>query len=125
MDGEKTWMEMITCDIITPYGGIDLGQHWLRWWLVAWQHQAITLTSVDYSSKVFCGIHLRTISQEMPQIYLSWWLIQDSSHISQGPMSQMLVGFQQDYLQTCLVFCDAYNVSVLTMVGCKSWSFHV
>ena len=25
------------CGQVTPYGDIDLGQHWLRWWLAAWQ----------------------------------------------------------------------------------------
>ena len=24
---------------VTPYGEIDLGQHWLRWWPVTWWHQ--------------------------------------------------------------------------------------
>ena len=26
---------------VMPYGDLDLGQHWLSQWLVAWQHQAI------------------------------------------------------------------------------------
>ena len=30
----------------------------------AWWQQAITYANVDLSSKVFCGIHLRAISQE-------------------------------------------------------------
>ena len=33
-----------------PYGDIDLGQHWLRWWLAAWRHHAITSTNVVFSS---------------------------------------------------------------------------
>ena len=37
------------CDTVTPYGDIDLGQHWLRQWLVAWGYQAITRTNVDLS----------------------------------------------------------------------------
>ena len=36
-------------------------------WLVAWRHQAITRTNVDLSSVRFCGVHVRTISQEIPQ----------------------------------------------------------
>ena len=51
------------------YGGIDLGQHWLRQWLVAWWHQAITWTNVDLSSNVVSGIHLRAILHEMLKIY--------------------------------------------------------
>ena len=47
--------------LVTPYGDIDLGHHWLRQWLVAWQHQAITWTNVDLSSVKFCGIHLTMI----------------------------------------------------------------
>ena len=31
---------------------------------IAWRHQAITWTNVDLSSKMFCGIHLKAISQE-------------------------------------------------------------
>ena len=53
---------------MAPYGNVDLGQHWLRWWLVAWWHQAITWTSVDYWSVRPHGIHLRAISQEMLKI---------------------------------------------------------
>ena len=31
------------CSLVMPYDDINLGQHWLRSWLVAWWHQAITL----------------------------------------------------------------------------------
>ena len=39
----------------------------LRLWLVAWWHHAITWTNVDLSSVRSSGIHLRAISQEIPQ----------------------------------------------------------
>ena len=52
---------------MTPYGDRKLGQHWPRYWLVAWRHQAITWTNVDFSSIKSCGVHVRTISQEIPQ----------------------------------------------------------
>ena len=52
------------CGPAMPYGNIDLGQHWLRKWHIAWQHPAITWVKVDLS-KVFCGIHLRAILQEV------------------------------------------------------------
>ena len=26
------------CGQVTPYGNIDLGQHWFMQWLVVWQH---------------------------------------------------------------------------------------
>ena len=47
------------CGLVTPYGGRDLGQHWLRWWLGA--------VNVDWSSVKSSDIHIRAISQEMPQ----------------------------------------------------------
>ena len=50
-----SWITQI--NTLTPCGDIDLGQHWF----VAWQHQAITWTDVDFSSMEFCGIHLTTI----------------------------------------------------------------
>ena len=51
--------------IMMPYNNIDLGQHWLRWWLVAWRQQAITWTNADLSSIRFCCIHLTAISREV------------------------------------------------------------
>ena len=44
-------------------GDIDLGQHWLWQWLVAWWQQAIDWTNVDFPLVRFCGIHQRIISQ--------------------------------------------------------------
>ena len=49
---------------MTPYGGGDLGQHWFRYWLVAWQHQAITWNNVELSSLRSSDVHLRAISLE-------------------------------------------------------------
>ena len=37
------------CGLVMPYGIIDHGQHWLRQWLGACQHQAIAWTNVDLS----------------------------------------------------------------------------
>ena len=51
--------------LVTPYGYIDLGQHWFRYWLFAWQHRAFTWTYVDIPPKVFCVIHLKAIPQEV------------------------------------------------------------
>ena len=51
-----------------PYGIINLSQHWFRYWLVAWWHQAITWTSVDILSLGFCSIHLETISEEVLRV---------------------------------------------------------
>ena len=63
------------CGLVTPYGDTDLGQHWLRKWLVAWRHQAITWTSVDLSSVRSSDIQLRAIKQEIvhPSIAKKAW----------------------------------------------------
>ena len=55
------------CGLMTPYGDRDVGLHWLRKWLVAWRHQAITWTNVDLPSVRSIGIHLSIISQEILQ----------------------------------------------------------
>ena len=34
--------------LVTPYSDKGLGQHWLRLWLVAWWHKAITWTNVNW-----------------------------------------------------------------------------
>ena len=60
-------VKLTHCGLVTPYGDIDLGQHWLRKWLVAWRHQAINWTNVGWSSVKSSDIHVRAISQEMPQ----------------------------------------------------------
>ena len=44
------------CGQVMAYGNIHLGQHWLRLWLVAWWHQAITWTNVDVSSLAICAV---------------------------------------------------------------------
>ena len=58
------------CGLAIKYGVIELGrQHWFRWWIAAWRHQAITWTNVDSLSKVFCGIHLKASSKE---VLINW-----------------------------------------------------
>ena len=47
--------------LIVPSGEIDQSQHYFGYRLVAWQHQAITWTNVDLSSRGFCDIHLRVM----------------------------------------------------------------
>ena len=47
------------CGLVTAYCVIDLGQHKLKQWLVAWRHQAITCTNTDISSIGSCDVHLR------------------------------------------------------------------
>ena len=59
-------VQEIDCGLAAPYGDKDLDQHWLRKWLVAWWHQAITWSNVDWSSVNSSDIHIRAISQEIP-----------------------------------------------------------
>ena len=61
------------CGLVTQCRYIDLNQHWLRLWPVAWQNQAITWTNVDLPSV----IQPWAISQEICQpsitrISLKW-----------------------------------------------------
>ena len=49
------------CGQVTPYGNIDLGQHWFRQWLVAWQHQAITYANSNRHLPGSWAIHIKAI----------------------------------------------------------------
>ena len=63
--GMGGWTLPLThCGPVTSYGNIDLGQHWLRQWLVAWRHQAITWAIDDLSAVRSCDIHVRSFSYE-------------------------------------------------------------
>ena len=48
------------CGLVTPYGDIDLCQHWF-----------ITWTNVDFTSAWSCGIHLRALAWENLKIPIS------------------------------------------------------
>ena len=51
--------------LVTPYGDMDVGQHWPRLWLVAYRRQAITETNVDNH-----GILHRCGSKDNHQLHL-------------------------------------------------------
>ena len=53
--------------LVMPYSVGDLCQHWFRQRLVAWRHQAITWTNVDWSLVKYSDLNIRALSQEMPQ----------------------------------------------------------
>ena len=91
-DAWSCWL--MHCGLMTPYGDRDLGQHWLRQWLVAWRHQVITWTNVDLPSARCIGIHLITNLQEtlQPSIAtISWkitflkfvWNLQGANELTQ------------------------------------------
>ena len=65
-----------------PYGDRDVGQHWLRQWLVAWRHQAITWNNVEWSPVKSSDVHIRAISQEMPQPSITKICLKITSKIS-------------------------------------------
>ena len=56
---------------MTPYGGNDVGQHWLRSWLYAWWQQAITWTNVVLPPLTCIDIHPRAIPQKIPEPFVS------------------------------------------------------
>ena len=52
-----TWAYFLA---VAKHRNIDLGQHWLRYWLVGWWHK--TLQELMLTSwKLLCVIHLRVI----------------------------------------------------------------
>ena len=52
-------MECLThCRLAAFYGDIHLDQHWLREWLAAWRHQAITKTNIYFSATVLWGVYI-------------------------------------------------------------------
>ena len=65
--GRERGINWTHCGLVTPWGDINLGQHWLRWWLGAWRHQAITWTNADLSWGKSTNIHLQAFSHEIPQ----------------------------------------------------------
>ena len=87
-------MKLYHCGLVTPYGTIWPPKSGSTLAMVmAWRHQVITLTNVNLSLVMFCGIHSRTISHREPKLWdiscvmcvkLYCW---NYCHISQGPMS--------------------------------------
>ena len=78
------------CGPVTSYGDIGLSQHWLRKWLVAWWHQAITWPNVDLSSIGFCGILQSAIymnwSNQQLEKFVAKLYFSNYPQTSQGPI---------------------------------------
>ena len=74
---------------VMQYGDTNLGQHWLRQWLVARWHHAITWINDDQTPVRSYDIQVRAISQEMLTIWVGELQIQDYSCISQGGRCQV------------------------------------
>ena len=67
--GTYSIIDLNHCGIVTPYGIIELGQYWLRFWHIFLGHYAITRTYVDLSSVRSCGTQLKATSLEMVNIF--------------------------------------------------------
>ena len=77
----------------TAYSDIGLGQHWLRQWLVAWWHRAITWTSASVltNHQWSCVVLPPVMSYELlknqtREVILKITLFEITSIISQGPI---------------------------------------
>ena len=83
--------ELTHCGLVTPYNvNIDLGQHWIKSWLFAWWHQAITWTNVDISIMRSSDIHLKSISLKntLAINQLNWLEYHLSEILFQSPRGQ-------------------------------------
>ena len=79
------------CTLVTLYGGINPDQYWLRKWLVASWHQAITWTNTDFALVRFCWTDLTAITQRVHKVLLCYnefekatFNIIAACHIGQG-----------------------------------------
>ena len=59
---------LIHCSLVKPYGDTHLSQYLCRCWLIAWRHQAITWTNVDFLLLSFFGIHAIKIPQRVHKL---------------------------------------------------------
>ena len=57
--------------LLTKYGDIDLGQHWLSQWFGAW-HQTTIWINVDFILVSFCSMPWKAISQQI--LKLLFWV---------------------------------------------------
>ena len=55
---QAAYCRLTHCGPVKPHVGTEIGQQWLRQWLIAWRHQAITWNNVDWSSVQPSYIHL-------------------------------------------------------------------
>ena len=59
----NSWPMLIHCGKVMPLGAINLGQHWLSKWLIAWWHWVITQTNFDLSSARSCDIWVHPLGR--------------------------------------------------------------
>ena len=116
------------CGRVTPYDDINFGKHWLRWWLVACRHQAITWNKIDFSSKAFWDIHLRAISQEMPMNVTCIQKLHflNHYHISQGTMCSrrlVTIGFNWSLSTPCDSLTQTILPETIMVKWCSKFIF--
>ena len=95
----------IHCGLVTPYVNTDLGQHWLRQWLGAVRHQAITWTNVDFSSVRSSDNHpkagsQRCLSHQLLKLawkLLIWFVIKSPQDNDLTQVIWVLVNIGSDY----------------------------
>ena len=97
-------------------------QHWLKYRLVVKWRQPFSWTSFDFSSKVFCGIHLREISHQVLMSFTCIQIIHFWKLLSYLPGVNELNGGKwqwKDYLQTGR-WQASHNTFPLKMVYCHN-----
>ena len=119
------------CGLVMPYGDLELGQHWLRYWPVTWQHQAITWTNVHHSSLRYYGIHWREISLEMSFVNMSLKVIdsRQQSHLPGANELTLTVTLSTPYFHHSPVLLPEETVfmsplSITDYLPCLSVSIH-
>ena len=89
---------------MTSYGDIELSQHWVRWWLVAWRLHAILWTDPCYLSRL--GLKLNHVSKRgsLSTVYIHF-VIQYRWHESD------IYGQSITKIYTSLVFaCSDFSI---------------
>ena len=72
--------------LVMSYGDIELPQHWLRWWLVVWWHQAIISDAPwhkaegNFTETVFTFLMLETDYSSLYGQYHACWCPSSLSH---------------------------------------------
>ena len=105
--------QLTYCGLVMPYGVHDLGQHSHSYWPIAWRQQAITWSSVDFSSMRCRGIHFRVncTDAQIPE---------NTSHISQN------APFCNRNVHMCAHFCYKMvhsGILVWCIVGFVRWVY--
>ena len=79
----KYLLGLTHCDLVTPYRDTNLKQHWLRYWLIAWWHQANSWTNVDLPSMKSSEIHFRLMPTLMsiPKLCFKFTHLRSQPHL--------------------------------------------